>query len=78
MTDEELTERKLLERRLSRVGKNICTECDLPFDSTELVSMRVVFHEHGTNKTLKSRTIGKLCPSCLDRNEYWNAEARYV
>jgi hypothetical protein len=76
--EDEERERRLLERRLSRAGKGICTGCERPFDSGELVSLRVIFHSNRAKKTLKSRTMGRLCPYCLEDNEWWTSGPRYV
>jgi hypothetical protein len=79
-TDQEEAERerRLLERRLSRAGKGICTGCNGAFDAEQLVALRIVFHSRMAKKTLKARTMGRLCPKCLEENEYWNSEPRYV
>lgn len=52
-----------------------CSKCGNSFDRDELTVKRIAFYKFGKNgKMIKSRTVGWLCPGCLQSDGHWSAE----
>lgn len=53
----------------------ICTECGSDSTREQLTVKKVSFLEMGLNgRTLKSRVVGWLCPSCVNKDADFNRE----
>lgn len=57
-------------------GEYKCSICGKESDPELLTAKKVMFQELGVNpRTLKSRTAGWLCPSCIVKDEDWRRPA---
>lgn len=50
-----------------------CTSCGRETPKKHLTAKRVDFSTYGRNsKRLRTRTVGRLCPECRDKDPAWN------
>lgn len=50
-----------------------CTKCSKPTDRDLLTVKKVNYHEMGAGgRTIRSRVVGWLCPSCVAGDDEWN------